>query len=77
MMTLAELTQFAREHGDRLTAIETENEQCQRERDDTKVALKSLGDKMDRAVWGIAGILATALVHLVLASLPFFLKGKP
>ena len=67
MMTIAELSQYAQEHGNRLTAVETENEHCKAQHSETSQAIKGLGEKIDRVVWGILGIFATALVHLAVA----------
>jgi hypothetical protein len=67
MMTIAELSQYAQEHGNRLVAIEKDNEHCQAQHSETSQAIKGLGEKIDRVVWGIVGIFATALVHLAIA----------
>ena len=67
MMTAAELSQYVVEHGNRITAVETENEHCKAQHAQTGETLKEISGLLGRIAWGTVGILATALGHLLVA----------
>ena len=63
-MTLAELSQYTREHGNRLVALEEGASHTKERVAETAQSIKDVSAKLDKLGWGLAAVLGTAVVHL-------------